>query len=389
MLPGMTGTGDWATDQRPKNFREMILRLFPDSPAIMTAFLGKLQEETTNDAEFAWFEQGLPTLRAEVEGAHTDSATDIIIVGQYEYKAFRAGFAAMNERTLEVMWVSSSAAVDGTTSKITVVRGKGSTAAAMVDGDGIVILGGHSSEGDDVPTAIAMNPEKVRNWCQIFRDSLYLTRTADATKLRTGPDYAKKKRDLSEQHAIRMEQSFLFGTGVETTGANGKPDRTTNGLLRFIVTNMEDFSAGVDTDTIDDACEELFRQGSSTRLVMAGSGLLNTFNKAIKSSSQYNLNSGESVYGVKVVEWITPFGRLLFKVHPLMSQNSTFRSWAFVVDTKNLKYRALKGRDTQYLKDRQNPGLDAILDELMTESGLEVNHESTHAVWKNATTVAA
>jgi hypothetical protein len=389
MIPGMTGTGDWATDQRPKNFREMILRLFPDSPAIMTAFLGKLSEEATTDPEFAWFEQGLPEMRATVEGAHNDSVTDIVLDGQYTYKAFRAGFAVMNERTTEVMWVSSSAAIDASTSKIVVVRAQGSSAAAMVDADGILILGSHSAEGASVPEAIAMNPSKVYNWTQIFRDSLYLTRTADATKLRTGPDYQKKKRDLSEQHALRMEQSFLWGTGVEGTGSNGKPDRTTKGFFRFMSSNICDFSSGVDTDLIDDYCEQIFRQGSSTRLVLAGSTLLNVFNKAIKAASHYNITSSDKVYGWQVTEWITPYGRLLFKLHPLLSQNPTFRSWGVVLDTKNIKYRYLTGRDTEYMRDRQNPGDDAIKDELLSECGLEVQHESTHAIFKSAATLAA
>jgi hypothetical protein len=100
------------------------------------------------------------------------------------------------------------------------------------------------------------------------------------------------------------------------------------------------------------------------------------------------INQGESVYGVKLTEYVTPFGTLMMKMHPLLSQNPTFRSWGLVIDTKNVRYRYLRGRDTQYLKDRQNPGDDVILDELLTEAGLEVNLEQTHAIIKNASTVA-
>lgn len=383
MLPGMFGTGDWTTDQRPKNFREMILYLFPESPAVFTAFLGKLSEQSTDDPEFAWFEQGLPDLRATLNAAALATDTTLYLNGQDTYKAFRPGFAVMNERTLEVCWVSASAAVDATKSSITVTRGMGSTAAAMNAGDGLLILGSHSPEGADVPTALHLNPYKVYNYTQIFRDSLYLTKTADATKLRTGPDYKKKKRDLSEQHAIRMEHSFLFGTGVETVGSNGKPERTTKGFLRFVTSNVFDFTSFT-VNSIDNACEQIFKQGSSSRLVLAGSQFLNLLNQRLKAASTYFLNANESVYGVKLVEYVTPFGSLYIKTHQLLSQNPTFKNWAFIIDTKNVKYRYLNGRDTQYLKDRQNPGADAILDELLTECGLEVNLEKTHGVIMNA-----
>jgi len=389
MLPGMFGTGNWAADQRPKNFREMILRLFPDSPAIFTAFLGKLPDESTDDPEFAWFEQGLPELRLVAAAAFTNSATTITIQGQDSYKNVRPGLALLNERTLEVMWVTNSAPIDATTSQVTVVRGKGSTAAAGNAGDGLLILGSHHPEGDGVPKALHLNPVKYYNYCQIFRDSLHLTRTAEKVNLRTGPDYQKKKRDLSEQHAIRMEQSFLFGTGVEEVNAsNGMPERTTKGFIRFVATNIFDWNSGVSSTVIDDACEQIFRTGSSTKLVLAGSTFLNTVNKALKKESTYMINQGESVYGVKLTEYVTPFGTLMMKMHPLLSQNPTFRSWGLVIDTKNVRYRYLRGRDTQYLKDRQNPGDDVILDELLTEAGLEVNLEQTHAIIKNALTVA-
>ena len=36
-VAGLRGTGDWATDERPKNFREMILWRNPNGMAPLTA----------------------------------------------------------------------------------------------------------------------------------------------------------------------------------------------------------------------------------------------------------------------------------------------------------------------------------------------------------------
>ena len=53
-IAGLRGTGDWATDERPKNFREMILWRRPNGKAPLTALMAKMKSEATNDPEFAW-----------------------------------------------------------------------------------------------------------------------------------------------------------------------------------------------------------------------------------------------------------------------------------------------------------------------------------------------
>jgi hypothetical protein len=48
---GMRGDGDWATDERPKNWREGILRLYPNGMAPLTAILSKMGEQRVDDPE--------------------------------------------------------------------------------------------------------------------------------------------------------------------------------------------------------------------------------------------------------------------------------------------------------------------------------------------------
>jgi len=48
---GMRGNGDWATDQRPKNWREGILFLFPNGDSPLNAILSKMGSEKVNDPE--------------------------------------------------------------------------------------------------------------------------------------------------------------------------------------------------------------------------------------------------------------------------------------------------------------------------------------------------
>lgn len=49
---GMRGTGDWATDERPMNWRQGILLLYPNGSAPLTAILSKMGEQKVDDAQF-------------------------------------------------------------------------------------------------------------------------------------------------------------------------------------------------------------------------------------------------------------------------------------------------------------------------------------------------
>lgn len=49
---GLRGTGDFSTDERPKNWRETLLYLFPNGDAPLTALLAKMKSEATDDPEF-------------------------------------------------------------------------------------------------------------------------------------------------------------------------------------------------------------------------------------------------------------------------------------------------------------------------------------------------
>jgi len=48
---GMRGTGSWAGDQRPYNWRQGILYLYPNGSAPLTAILSMLGEEKVDDPQ--------------------------------------------------------------------------------------------------------------------------------------------------------------------------------------------------------------------------------------------------------------------------------------------------------------------------------------------------
>src|SRR5262245_26928174 len=275
---GMRGTGSFSADDRPKNYRQSIILLEPNTKAPLTAIMSRLKEEQTDDPEYKVFLKPLPTQRALVSGAQTSTDTTIETQGTGASSIFKRGHAVINTRTLEVLWVSA----DPTSpfNQFSAARGKGSTAVAMNDGDELLIIGSHHQEGAALPTAVSYDPTVTNNYTQIFRNVLDLTNTALQTRMRWAGDGPLKEyqREQLELHAMEMEKAFVFGSRLEDV-SGAQPERTTGGLLFFVTTNVTDFSAGVSVDNWENFLESAFKRGSSEKMFFAGSRSINVLNK--------------------------------------------------------------------------------------------------------------
>lgn len=395
---GLRGTGSFSTtgtpgssDQRPKNWREMMLMLFPNGEMPITALLSKLSSQGTDDPEYNWWEKGLPTQRVLIN-AVAGYAANITTLVTDDASIFKKGHVVLVERTGEVMFVSADPA---SATDIVVVRGKGEVvAAAIVDDDALLIIGTVHEEGGAAPNIVTYAPTKVFNYCQIFKTSLGQTRTAKKTRLRwdaTGP-YREAKREALQLHGMEMEKAFIFGQRLEEVGPDGYPRRTTRGARRFITTNL--LTDG-DTDGIWGEADftriwqEVFRYGSSEKLGFGGSSSLATLTSWAKLSANTNVNMvpTDTTYGMKIAHIITPFGDLYFKNHPLMSDHPTYRKDILILDLPFLKYRYVD--DTAFIKNVQARDIDASKDMYLTESGLEMWHEKAHSLITNMASYSA
>lgn len=382
---GMRGTGDWSTAQRPTNFREQILLQYPNSPVALTAMMSKIKSEVTNDPKFTIFTKTLPSQRVVCDAIIASGVTTLTFSGTTPTKVLKKGHSLINERTLEVVWVTVDPISPFT--EVEVARGKGSSAAATAVGDGFVVVGTHHQEGAAIPTSVSYDPSEIVNWTQIFRTSVFLTNTARATKLRTGSDMMERQRETLELHAIEREMAYIFGTGVEDT-SGAQPERTTKGFVSLVTSNVTDFAAAFDIDTWETFLENCFEDGSSEKLLLCGNTALTTINKIARTHGEIQMTPKGETYGLRMRTYGTPYGDLQMMQHPLFSKNPTFASWGLVIDTAYLVDRTLNGdgvnRDTNYYENRQSPGDDAVKDEWLTESGLELQFESCNGLFKGA-----
>lgn len=408
---GMRGTGDWATDQRPKSWREVILYEYPNGTAPLTAILSKLGSEKVDDPEFNWWTKTLPTQSGAITAGeiYTDAAMTsayasggvagtVLYVKVAEATAahFRAGHQALlrDESDYDVDVNAKVMAVqkNGASSCITIKLLETDTATAqshnLANADLIMVIGNLNPEGAAMPDAIAYDPTKIYNYTQIWRTPLSITRTARLTKLRTGDAYKEAKRECLELHSIEMEKSLIWGIMTENVGANGKPERTTRGLINVIKTyasgNVNDFSLNStysgDTwvasgeDWLEYYLEQMFRYGSGEKLALAGSGALLGINKLAKTYGQFTMTSETKAYGIQVTTWVTPFGKISIKTHPLFSYEAANRYSMVIFEPVSLKSRIITDTTFYADPDKQNTGWtrkDGTDEEYLTEMGLE------------------
>ena len=388
-IAGMRGTLDWGIDERPKNFREMILWRNPNGSAPLTALMSKMKTESVDDPEFSWWEEELGIVRVEVGAAAL--ATDTVITLLSGGLNLVPGDILLVEKAENAVYDNELMEVVSVTNDttITVRRGvAGSTAAAIAVNDFLTKVGSAFEEGAPAAQATTRNPTKLTNYCQIFKTSYEITNTAKVTRVRTGDPLKNDKKRRMHDHAVALEMAWLFGKPFEdTTGT--KPKRYTGGLRHFIKSNVTIFPTGTPPteDTFLDATYKVFDydagNAGSERLIFAGNGFLNSLNKLARNSASTRINFDGTIkaYGMELQRWILPQGTFYVRTHPLMNIHALYNNSAFIIDPSAIVYRPL--RDTRPEDNIQLPGTDEQKGQWLTEAGLEIRHERTMAYLGN------
>ncbi len=408
---GMRGTGDWATEERPKSWREGYLFLFPNGTAPLTAMTAKLASEVVSDPEYAWWTKTLPAQGGAVTAAYTDAIlatayTSGGVAGQTLFfkmaeliaSEFRAGHQVLlrdaDHLDVDVNAKVTAVVKNGANSYIAArlleADDNGAT-TDLSDCDTALINGSINPEGGPMPDPIGYDPDKIFNYTQIFRNSLSITRTAKNTTLRTVDAYKEQKRESLQMHYMEIEKAFFWGIRTENIGANGKPERTTMGLIpcikQYAPANVNNFALNTtysgDTwltsgeEWLDAMLEQVFRYGSTEKMAYVGSGVLLGINRIIKATGSFMFTPATVSYGIKVMQWVTPFGTINMQTHPLFSYEATTRNSMVVFEPSALRYRYVANSDTTFFPDDGKHGatrIDGQNEEWLTECGLEFHH---------------
>lgn len=424
------------------NVRRSVFYNYPNGSAPLVAFLSLMGEEETNDPAFTIYEKRLvesSTTTAALNAAGplgSSSSVDLAnqadpVVGDTIFikvastARFRVGHiikitdlaTGVAGATLLDMKAKVTAITSSTILQVYNLEAFSDyyQNAANV-GKEVLVIGNAAEEGQ-VGAALApyQLPDPFINYTQIFRTPSRITGTAMKTALKfdargIAPD---KLKDACLQHAIEMEMAFLFGIKTAVaTGTDGQYTRTTGGIIWYlrqwelgtVYGNATGAITGDSTDgkriidntagtismrTWNNYLERLFRvtnNSSNSKLVLCGSGFLSTMNDLYIGKTAITANTEvKSKFGWDIREQLTPWGSIFYVTHPLFSRNATLRYSALALDTGNLKYRYLTGRDSQLLKNRQPNNADYIEHEWFGEAGLQLTMPESHMFFRNFT----
>ncbi len=394
-IGGLRGTGDFGTDERPKDFRDSILFFNPNGEAPIFALSAKAGKRVVKDPEFSWWNEGNALVRLQINGALTAADTAIVVdtadptdttLGSNYGTAthLKPGDILMVEPAADAAsYTSELIEVDNVLSDTTFTakRGVGGSTAAIIGNDvWLTLIGSAYAEGTGAPRAVSRNPLKFYNYTQIFKNTYELTGTLDHTTLRTGDPWSNDKKRKAYDHSRDIEMSILFGRRSEVTGDNGKPKRTMGGLRTFIpASNTTVFGSAVTPASLVTALAPIFdfnTGAGDTRIAFVGNEAALQMGIALNAATNVRINTTErvKVYGIHFQELILPQGRILFKTHPLLSRHGLYKKSMFVVDFDALKWAPLEGRDTKAKDDVQADDEDVRRGFFQTEGGIEVGY---------------
>lgn len=430
---GMRGTGDWSSDENPFGWREMILRLFPNGAAPITAIMSKTKSESTDNSRFNWFEKNLAAQGGDVTDIFTDQLSTSYVFATHQATFGIAGAtiyvqlaeAVSNEfrpnHQITLRDASRRSDVDlqahvrsvvkaGANSYLVVTliedddNSADSTNFNLATVDEVWVSGNAQPEGATMPEAIAYDPTPLFNLTPIFMTPLSITRTAKKTRLRTGDAYQEAKLEALQYHSIEMEQSFIFSERYETTGDNGQPLRFGRGFINWIRSDSDavrsDYQLETDVlysgktwlqageDWFDDKLEIVKRWNDQRVLAgVCGSGFMQAVNRLAKASGQITLEPTDAVYGLQVTKWVIPGLTIALIDHPLFNFRPSDRRKCLIWDPRRTSFRFID--DTMFLEDPSEKvsgwtKRDSTDELYLTEGHLEVHHSRSMALLDGA-----
>ena len=405
MTTGIFSTSGYATSLQKPSFAASITRLMPNGQAPLFGLTSYLQDETALQVEHGFFTKTMlfPMFNLDLAVAN---ATDTVFTVASSADLL-PGMLMRAESTGEVVIVNSILS----SITIAVTRGVGSTAAAVADDVNWYQVGNAFEESSVRPNALQINPVRITNYTQIFRNTWALSGSAAATQVIAGDTtVAENRMDCASFHAADIEKALFFGTKSQGT-RNGQPFRTMDGL-RNIILNPAYYPssfAGVVNNTVagattnftqlEAALDPTFNQATdpkvgNERMLFVGGTARKVINNIGRLNATYYIQNGATSYGLQFGQFNIARGSFRMIEHPLFNSNTAWAKYAIAVDLSTFRIAYLNGRKTSKREFNLNDqavdnGIDAVGGTLTTELTCVVKNPPANAIITNMTAAAA
>lgn len=386
-----------------KSFASSITRLMPNGQAPLFGMTAMLPEETAVQVEHGFFTKTMVFPAMNLDAAVADATTNIFTVASTANLI--PGMLMRAQSTGEIVIINQILS----TTQVLVGRGIGTTAAAIADNVDFYCVGNAYEEGSIRPNALQINPVRITNLTQIFRNTWALTGSAQATQVIAGEsNVAENRQDCAAFHALAMETALFFSAKSQGT-RNGQPFRTMDGLLQIIsnlsyyppsysAVNVYTAAATTNYSQLEAMLDPVFNQvtdpkAGNQRVLFVGSEARKVLNNIGRLNGQYNIADGQTSYGLQFGSFKIARGQFNMVEHPLFNSNVNWSRMAVAVDLSTFRVAYLNGRKTK--KEEFNMagqpvdnGIDAVGGTLTTEMTCVIKNPPANA-WINGLTLAA
>lgn len=406
MSTGLFTTTNLTQDLAKKSFAGLITRLMPQGSAPLFAMTSMLGSETAVQTEHGFFTKTMlfPQLTL---GAGGQTAADTVFTVTSTANIL-PGMIMRVDSTFENVIINSILSP----TQVNVSRAVGSTAAQVIAASiNLYQVGNAFEESSLRPNALNINPVRITNLTQIFRNTWGVSETIRATLMIAGEtNQAESKQDCAAFHAIAIEQALFFGQKSQGT-RNGQPFRSMDGLINIIgnlsyypsiysAANINVAGGTTNYTQLEGFLDPTFNQSTdpkvaNERVLFVGGTGKKVINNIGRLNGTYFLSDGQTSYGLQFSSFKTTRGMFRLIEHPLFNTNPSWAKMAVAVDLSTFKTAYLGDRKTQHKSFNESgneavdSGIDAQGGTLTTEMTCVVKNPPANAVIYNLTAAAA
>lgn len=415
---GMRDSFDVVEDEDVSSWRRNVRMLWPNGSVAITGLTAMMPTMKIGNCVHNWWEEHMPTQTLTVSGvydsvtedAYTKAAdpggfTHVWKVAKTGLNMFRKGqlvqMGDKDNRKVEMVGrisdVHEQAAHAYISTRSLHTAPYVANGISLSDVDIMMIIGNSNAQGAARPEAVSRSPSHRDQRTTIVRNPLDMSRTRMQTETyRTGKPYKKEKKNALWQHSVELEKSLLWSrlsdyadpeTGNRITTMRGIiPDIDEHGITsNFFLDdawNGQTWKSG-GNDYINAELEKVFRFGSKERFALCGNGAIMGVQQVAEAMGHINIRPMQTSWGMKVMEWTTPFGVVTLHSHPLFIYYPGYFNTMVLFEPANMKYAYMQ--DTKFCPDNSygkggNSGIDGKQEEWLTEAAIEFSFPDTGGI---------
>lgn len=408
MSAGMFTTSALTQDLAKKSFAGMITRLMPNGTAPLFGMTSMLGEETAVQIEHGFFTKTMLFPQMTLSAAVALAADTVLTV--LSTANILPGMIMRVDSTGENVIING--VPDAT--HVNVTRAVGNVAAAnTLASDALYQVGNAFEEASVRPNALIINPVRITNLTQIFRNTWAISDTVRTTQMIAGDtNIAESRQDCAGFHAADIEKAIFFGQKFQGT-RNNQPFRTMDGLVSIVgnltyypssyaAANVNAAGSTTNYTQLEGFLDPVFNQATdpkvaNERVLFVGGGAHKVLNNIGRLNGTYFISDGQTSWGLQFGTFKTTRGTFRVIEHPLFNTNPSWTKMAVAVDLTTFKLAYLGDRKTQNREfnadmtdvDPVDNGIDAVGGTLTTEVTCVIKNPPANAVITNLTAAAA